>query len=90
MTEFRAIVRGRVQMVMFRDFAVRRARRLGLVGLVRNLPGGTVEVIAQGERPVLEQLLALLRRGSLLSRVDAVEVAWLEPTEKFDTFTLVY
>ena len=45
-----AIVSGRVQMVMYRDFTARFARRLGLVGEVKNLSDGTVRVIAEGSR----------------------------------------
>jgi acylphosphatase len=90
MEEFRAIVRGRVQLVMFRDFTQRKGSGLGLVGTVRNLPDGTVEVIAQGERATLEQLIAKLHKGSLLSRVDAVEVVWHEPSMRFDRFRIVY
>lgn len=90
MEEFRAIVRGRVQLVMFRDFTQRKGSGLGLSGTVRNLSDGTVEVVAQGERAALERLIAKLHKGSLLSRVDAVEVAWREPAERFDRFRIVY
>lgn len=90
MEEFRAIIRGRVQLVMFRDFTQRKGSGLGLTGTVRNLPDGTVEVIAQGPKDKLEALIAKLHKGSLLSRVDAVEVAWRLPTERFDRFRIVY
>ncbi len=76
-------------MVMFRDFATRKARKGGVKGLVRNLPDGTVEVVAQGERERLERLIAYLRRGSVLSRVDGVSVEWRSPESIFDSFELV-
>ena len=46
MERIEAIVSGRVQMVMFRDFAQRKALGLRLCGEVMNLPDGTVRVIA--------------------------------------------
>lgn len=88
--ECRALVSGRVQMVMYRDFARRSAARLGIRGTVRNLRDGQVEVVAQGERGALERFLKRLRRGSLLSRVERVDVEWREPSQQFDTFRIVY
>ncbi len=85
-----AIVTGRVQMVMFRDFVQRHARRYGLVGTVHNRADGSVEVVAQGEHAALQNLLKDLQKGSLLSRVDSVAVEWREPTESFDSFEIVY
>ena len=90
MKELRAIIHGRVQLVMFRDFTKRRARALGLVGVVRNLEGGTVEVVAQGEKHALEQLVEALHRGPLLSRVDAVDTVWCEPVQKYTGFIIAY
>lgn len=88
--EFRAIVRGKVQMVMYRDFAQRKARGLHIVGTVKNLPDKTVEVVAQGEEKDLEGYLKKLNRGSLLSRVENVEVKWQEPSLAFDGFKIIY
>lgn len=87
----RAVVRGRVQGVGFRDYVMTRARFLGLRGYVRNLPDGrSVEVVAEGDRADLEQLLDYLRDGPRLSRVNAVDVDWGEPTGGFDDFGVAF
>src|SRR3970282_2935575 len=76
----RAVVRGRVQGVGFREFVLHPARFLAVSGYVRNLPDGrSLEVVAEGSRPELEQVLAYLREGPRMSRVDAVEADWGEP-----------
>jgi acylphosphatase len=75
-----AIVRGRVQGVNFRTFTVEHARRLRIGGTVRNLDDGqSVEVIAEGRRQAVEDLLALLHQGPRFARVDRVEQEWLPP-----------
>lgn len=44
--------------VYFRDFARLHTQKLRLVGWARNLPDGDiVEVLAEGARPALEQIL---------------------------------
>ncbi len=81
----RAVVRGRVQAVGFRDFVYTSARILGVTGYVRNLSDGlSVEVIAEGQRSELEQLLEYLRQGPRMSRVDAVDVEWGEATGAYE------
>lgn len=60
---FRALVEGMVQGVGFRYSAVHQARRLGVKGYVQNLPGGGVEVVAEGEAQCLEQLKQWLKKG---------------------------
>jgi len=83
-------ITGRVQLVMFRDFVQRKASATGLLGTVRNKKDGSVVVVAEGEQGKLEQLLLLLHRGSLLSRVDKVEEKWGEATSEFPDFRIVY
>lgn len=84
------IVSGRVQMVMYRDFATRKARSLALVGQAKNLKDGTVHVVAEGSREKLERYIKKLKKGSLLSSVEAVEVSWGDPTGEYKTFTIAY
>jgi acylphosphatase len=69
----RYIVRGRVQGVGFRWFVMREAARLDLAGYVRNLPDGTVEVVAQGAVAALASLESALRHGPPAARVDGVD-----------------
>ena len=83
-------VDGRVQMVMFRDFAQRKARGLDLVGFVKNLPDGTVEVVAQGIPDALKKYIEHLHEGSILSRVESVAVDWRAPSGQFDDFVIAY
>lgn len=84
--ELRATVRGRVQGVGFRYFVIEKALRLGLRGYTRNVGDGSVEVLAQGPRPALESLLALLRRGPTAAYVREVETSWGEPSAHFSSF----
>ncbi len=56
-------VRGRVQGVGFRAFVQRNGRALGLTGWVRNMPDGSVEVVAQGAPETLALLRDYLAQG---------------------------
>ena len=87
---FRAWVSGRVQGVGFRDFACRSARQLGLVGYVRNLPDGRVEVVAEGSEEQLQAFLEQLRRGPAAARVSGVEVHWQPASGRWHDFDIVY
>jgi acylphosphatase len=83
----RAIVKGIVQGVGFRYFTVYQAQRIGgITGYVRNLRNGSVEVVAEGEREKLEQLLAQLRKGPIGAHVTGVDVFWENPTGEFTNF----
>ena len=85
------IIRGRVQGVGFREFAAGRARSLGLSGYVRNLPDGrSLEVVAEGPRPALEQLLAFLGRGPRSAHVESVEANWGEAAGRSREFRITW
>ncbi|GCF07877.1 acylphosphatase [Dictyobacter arantiisoli] len=80
------MVVGRVQGVGFRYFVVQHAHMLGLHGYVRNDSNGDVEVVAQGTRSKLEQLLTLLQQGPPSAQVHDVQTIWREPTEHVSGF----
>jgi acylphosphatase len=75
----RIVVSGRVQGVFFRDSARREATRLGISGSARNMPDGTVEVIAEGDEGAVEQLAEWCRSGPSHADVTDVQVTNEEP-----------
>lgn len=85
-----AIVYGYVQGVFFRAFVSTRARELGLTGYVRNMPEGTVEVNAEGERNKLEKLIAYLKVGPPGARVEKVVTNWSKHTGSYSGFNIKY
>ena len=82
------VVRGRVQGVAFRWYTQREARRLGLTGWVRNRPDGSVRLVVEGPRPVLDQFWEWLARGPDRARVDHRELHRGEASGKFTDFTI--
>ena len=79
-------VRGSVQGVGFRYFVSDTARKLGLTGWVRNLFDDSVQVVAEGPREKVEQLLQELYRGPRAGRVDQVHPNWQDFRGEFDRF----
>jgi acylphosphatase len=83
-------VSGRVQGVFFRDHTQRWASSLGLTGWVRNVWDGRVEVLAEGEKDKIEDLISRLRQGPPLARVDNLEVNWVDYTGEFKDFRITW
>lgn len=75
-------VSGRVQGVSFRAFTYESATDLKLVGWVRNLTDGRVEIVAQGPAKDLDALLEKVKKGPPGSRVDNVKEADADEKEK--------
>jgi len=67
-----AVVRGRVQGVGYRVFALREASYLGLAGFVANESDGSVRVVAEGPAEDLDRLLERLTDGPPAGFVDRV------------------
>ena len=82
------VVTGLVQGVGFRYFVARRAERLQLVGLVRNLPDGAVEIEAEGPRAMLEELISEIRVGPRSARVTDVRVGWFPAKHEITEFSI--
>ncbi len=88
--EFEAIISGRVQLVMYRDFVQRNAKTFGITGTVQNMKNGTVCVVAQGTHEKLEEFLKCFHKGPLLADVKEVSVTWRTPATIFKRFSIVY
>lgn len=86
-TAIRAVVRGAVQGVGFRDATVRRARGLDVMGWVRNGDGGAVEVHAEGSPQAVDELVTFLHDGPPPARVAAVDVVSVK-VERHEQFAV--
>jgi len=82
----RLLISGMVQGVGFRYFAVRVAQRHDVVGTVRNLRDGRVEVVAEGEPLAIAKFKAELELGPAYARVTRVEEIEIAPTGRFTSF----
>jgi acylphosphatase len=86
----RFIIDGEVQGVGFRYFALRAAARHQVMGTVRNLPDGRVEVIAEGEREAIEEFKKELASGPRLARVTRLDELDIEVTGRYRDFRIDY
>jgi len=82
------IVRGIVQGVNFRNGIKRKADELLIKGEVRNLPDGSVEVIATADELILFQLTDWCYQGPPAAKVEQVEVEDLA-LKWFDDFRVI-
>jgi acylphosphatase len=71
----KAIIKGRVQGVGYRDWAERHARQCGLKGYVRNKRDGSVELVISGSEAQVSAMLDRCREGPRLADVSDVEIA---------------
>jgi acylphosphatase len=84
----RILITGQVQGVFFRREITNLARRLGIVGWVRNLPDGRVEATAEGEKSRIEELIQFCQAGPVGAKVQGVEVEWSDSTGEFHGFKI--
>ncbi|MEO0115796.1 MAG: acylphosphatase [candidate division WOR-3 bacterium] len=81
-------VSGRVQGVFFRDFTRENSLQLNLTGWVRNLPDGRVEVVVEGEKENILQLIERLKQGPPAAKVKEVNVTWQTYRGEFSDFSI--
>ena len=81
-------IEGIVQGVYFRWHTREMALALGVHGWVRNVLGGSVEVLAEGEREAVEKLVEWCHHGPREALVRRVETQWGEWTGQYRTFDI--
>jgi acylphosphatase len=89
--EVHAIVKGRVQGIGFRYVARGIATGLGLHGTVRNMPDGSVEIFAQGDRDTIDKLFQGLKKEFGDRYIDEIVVNErpVNVNDSYDGFTVV-
>jgi len=86
MKRIHILVSGRVQRVFFRRGAVKVAGKLGLLGWVKNLNDGRVEIVAEGSKEKLMCFIEWLKKGPLIAKVTDIVIKEESPSGKFDSF----
>ena len=81
---------GEVQGVFYRANTQERAEELGLVGWVKNLGDGSVEIVVQGEEESIKEMMSWCYEGPAGSMVEDVHVSWEEIEEIFKEFSVRY
>lgn len=89
MRQVHLIVSGKVQNVWFRAETKKKADSLGVVGWVKNLDSGEVEVYASGPETKLKELVQWCHQGPPKARVVQVKVEWDINVGSFHTFEIV-
>ena len=84
----RFFIVGQVQGVGYRFFAQRASARHQVVGYVKNLDDGRVEVLAEGPAQHVEAFKHELATGPRFSSVQIIEELVLEPTGLYPTFRI--
>ena len=82
------LVRGRVQGVGYRYFALEAAERLGVNGYVRNLANGDVEVHAEAAEAALEAFKRELEHGPRMARVREIIESDLPLSGSYSSFLI--
>jgi acylphosphatase len=80
---------GRVQGVGFRYQAKSAAAGFEVTGIVRNLPDGRVELIAEGDQTELEEFRQAIRDSGVGPMIRSEEVEWSTATREFRGFEIV-
>lgn len=90
MKKVRTIVAGRVQGVWYRARTRDKAVGLGVTGFVRNLPDGTVEIVAQGDDNQVDALMDWARQGPPMAEVSGLRISEVSEDEELATFEVRY
>lgn len=87
MQTFVIVVSGKVQGVYYRQSAKQRAQQLGITGFAKNMPDGSVLLIATGTHSQLTEFVDWCRKGPPAARVSDVTVQQ-EEAHPYDSFTI--
>jgi acylphosphatase len=73
-TIFRLRIKGRVQGVGFREWAIEEATSRGLSGWIRNRSDGSVEVLIAGPDATIKEMLGACTQGPPMAQVANIDI----------------
>ncbi|MCB5261348.1 MAG: acylphosphatase [Candidatus Cloacimonetes bacterium] len=89
MPQWEILLQGRVQGVGFRYLAREHALRLGVKGNIRNLPDGSVRVIADANEDIMGLFCDFLLLGNVFSRVDNLSTETIDKPKEYNDFEIL-
>ena len=87
---YNVLISGRVQGVGFRYFAVSIAEKYDVRGFVRNIQGGKVEIVCQGEEEELKSFISEVKKGPAFSVITGAIAEEIPEAKKYNTFEIKY
>ena len=85
------VLKGRVQGVFFRANTKKKADKLMLHGYVRNLADGDVEVVVQGPKDKVDELIDYCINGTENGYVEDVDIEYSDEEDKeIEKFIIKY
>lgn len=87
-TRIRILIEGRLQATNFRLNTQQQATRLGLVGFVRNLSDGRIEIEAQGNDPKVEEILKWCQDEPHGSQIKSILFRYDDPVNRYSDFSV--
>ncbi|MFH1188608.1 MAG: acylphosphatase [bacterium] len=89
MVHRKIVINGTVQDVSFRIQTKRKAEQLGITGLIRNKPDGSVMIEAHGDERAMRVFLIWCKRGPIGATIDRVVASSLSSEHTPNSFTII-
>jgi len=87
---YRIVSSGRVQGVGFRFYVESIAEEYGIKGYVRNIAGGRVETVCQGEEKSLDNFIKKVKKGPSFSLVTDTRIEVINDSKEYSKFEIRY
>jgi acylphosphatase len=88
MKSIKIIVSGLVQGVGYRYFCYKKALEYGIFGYAKNLYNGNVEVVAQGEKGLINDFIKDLKIGTHYATVKSITAEEIENEKEYQEFSI--
>ncbi|MHC2070696.1 acylphosphatase [Bremerella sp. T1] len=88
-TRMHVVFSGHVQGVGFRQTTTQIAKSFPVVGWVKNLPSGNVELVAEGSKSACSDFLAAIR-DRMFEYINDLDCQWSDSSGELETFEIHY